>query len=82
MSTVHELNAERTSLTTRLLELDVQETEWSRLFHAQGIPTPMSVRATLAAERARIRLRLHNIGLQLREMKQQEPLAPLPQITA
>ena len=63
MTTILELNAERTKLTTRLLELEVQETEWSRAYYCDNIPTSMKDRSVLVAERARIKLRVHEIGL-------------------
>ena len=60
-----ELQAERTKITTRLLELEVQETEWSRQYYAENRPTSMKDRSTLVAERARLKLRLHQINLAL-----------------
>lgn len=60
-----ELQAERTQITTRLLELEVQETEWSRLYYVSNVPTSMKDRSTLVAERARLKLRLHQINLAL-----------------
>ena len=60
-----ELQAERTQITTRLLELEVQETEWSRQYYVENRPTSMKDRSTLVAERARLKLRLHQINLAL-----------------
>ena len=60
-----ELQAERTQITTRLLELEVQETEWSRQYYVENRPTSMKDRSTLVAERARLKLRLHQINLSL-----------------
>jgi len=61
-----ELQAERTQITTRLLELEVQEAEWSRQYYVENRPTSMKDRSTLVAERARLKLRLHQINLSLR----------------
>lgn len=58
-----ELQAERTKITTRLLELEVQEAEWSRQYYVENRPTSMKDRSTLVAERARLKLRLHQITL-------------------
>lgn len=60
-----ELQAERTKIATRLLELDVQETEWSRQYYVENRPTSMKDRSTLVAERARLKLRMHQINLAL-----------------
>lgn len=60
-----ELQAERTQIATRLLELEVQETEWSRQYYVENRPTSMKDRSTLVAERARLKLRLHQINLAL-----------------
>ena len=60
-----ELQAERTKIATRLLELEVQETEWSRQYYVENRPTSMKDRSTLVAERARLKLRLHQINLAL-----------------
>ena len=60
-----ELQAERAQITTRLLELEVQETEWSRQYYVENRPTSMKDRSTLVAERARLKLRLHQINLSL-----------------
>lgn len=69
MTTIAELTAERTQITTRLLELEVQETEWSRLYYVNGVPTSMKERSTLLAERARLRLRQHQVGLLIHAAK-------------
>ena len=60
-----ELQAERTQIATRLLELEVQETEWSRQYYVENRPTSMKDRSTLVAERARLKLRMHQINLAL-----------------
>jgi hypothetical protein len=69
MIDIQALYAERTKLNTRLLELDVQETEWSRQYYCNNIPTSMQDRSTLVAERARIKLRLNAINNAIYEAK-------------
>lgn len=63
MTTILQLSAERQGIATRLLELEVQETEWSRAYYCDNVPTSMKDRSTLVAERARLKLRLHEINL-------------------
>lgn len=69
MTTILQLSSERTALTTRLLELEVQETEWSRAYYCNNVPTSMKDRSTLLAERARIKLRIHQINLQVNGLR-------------
>ena len=63
------LNAERTQIATRLLELDVEEAENNRLYYCENKPTSMKVRSTLTAERTRLRLRQHQISLELARLR-------------
>lgn len=69
MTAILELSAERTQIATRLLELDVQETEWSRQYYVDNRPTSMKDRSTLLAERARLKLRQHQINLQINALR-------------